>query len=208
MSRNARAAGKKSCPCRRESEMLKPDFSIKRVAILFGAFALGACAVVPTGPSVMVLPGTGQSIERFRQDDAYCRDFSMQQIGGKSAGQASNESLASSAAVGTAVGAVAGAAIGGGREGAAVGAGAGLLMGTAVGTGSARSSRIGTQRQYDDAFIQCMYAKGHRVPVPASLATPQSKTVRHGDAGIPPPPPGAPPPPPPGSPPPPPPSAK
>ena len=27
--------------------MLKPDFSIKRVAILFCAFALGACAVVP-----------------------------------------------------------------------------------------------------------------------------------------------------------------
>lgn len=185
--------------------MVKPNFSFSRLAILMGALALGACAVVPTGPSVMVLPGTGQSIERFRQDDAYCRDFSLYQIGGKTAGQASGESLATSAAVGTAVGAVAGAAIGGGSEGAAVGAGAGLLVGTAVGTGSARSSRIGTQRQYDDAFIQCMYAKGHRVPVPASMATAQSKAIKHSDAGIPPPPPGAPPP---GSPPPPPPSAK
>jgi hypothetical protein len=188
--------------------MSNVNFSLRRLSVLVGALALGACAIVPTGPSVMVLPGTGQSIERFRQDDAYCRDFSLIQIGGKTPGQASGESLATSAAVGTAIGAVAGAAIGGGREGAAVGAGAGLLVGSAVGSGSARSSRIGTQRQYDDAFIQCMYAKGHRVPVPASMATAQSKAVKHSDVGIPPPPPGTPPPPPPGSPPPPPPSAK
>lgn len=175
----------------------------KRLLVVAIALSLGACAVVPTGPSIMVLPGTGQSIEQFRADDVYCRDYSMVQIGGKTASQASSESLATSAAVGTAVGAVAGAAIGGGREGAAVGAGAGLLVGTAAGAGAARSSGFGTQRQYDNAYIQCMYAKGHRVPVPASMAT--AKAVKHTDAGIPPPPPGAPPPPPPGTPPPPPP---
>ena len=90
---------------------------------------------------------------------------------------------------------LAGAAIGGNGQGAAIGAGAGLLMGSAVGSDSARASGVGTQRQYDNAYIQCMYSKGHRVPVPANMS--YSAPVRAQDAGIPPPPPGSPPPPPP-----------
>jgi hypothetical protein len=167
---------------------------------------LGACAVLPNGPSVMVLPGTGQTLDRFRADDGECRDFAYYQIGGKTAEDASRQSAVTSAAVGTAIGAVAGAAIGGGRDGAAVGAGTGLLMGSAVGSDTARTSGYGTQRQYDNAYIQCMYAKGHRVPVPANMA--YQKPVRAADAGIPPPPPGSPPPPPTGVVPPPPPPGK
>ena len=169
-----------------------------RFSALSGALLLGACTVMPTGPSVMVLPGTGQSIERFRADDADCRQFAHYQTGGRSAEQAAQQSAVTSAAVGTAIGAVAGAALGG-RDGAAVGAGAGLLVGSAAGADNARSSGIGTQRQYDNAYIQCMYTKGHRVPVPASMAAQmQQRPVRATDAGIPPPPPGSPPPPPPG----------
>lgn len=156
---------------------------------------LGACTVLPTGPSVMTLPGTGQSLERFREDDAFCRQYAFIQIGGKTSQQAAQQSVVTSAAVGTAVGAVAGAAIGGNAQGAAVGAGAGLLMGSAMGTDAARTSGYGTQRQYDNAYIQCMYAKGHRVPVPGNVT--YSRPVKAADAGIPPPPPGAPPPPPP-----------
>jgi hypothetical protein len=143
----------------------------------------------------MVLPGTGQSIESFREDDMYCRQYAHIQIGGKTAENAARESAVTSAAVGTAVGAVAGAAIGGHR-GVGTGAGVGLLMGSAVGADSAHASGVGTQRQYDNAYIQCMYTKGHRVPVPASMAYPRA--VRSTDAGLPPPPPGSPPPPPPG----------
>ncbi len=168
----------------------------RRLAIAIGAIALGACTVLPTGPSVMVLPGTGQSIERFREDDMYCRQYAQIQIGGKTAEQASKESAVTSAAVGTAVGALAGAAIGGDARGAAVGAGAGLLMGSAIGSDTAQASGGGTQRQYDNAYIQCMYAKGHRVPVPANMS--YSRPVKATEAGIPPPPPGSPPPPPPG----------
>ena len=171
----------------------KIDFP--RLTVLAGALLLGACTVLPTGPSVMVLPGTGQSIERFREDDQYCRQYSHIQIGGKTAGEASRESAVTSAAVGAAIGAVAGAAIGGDGRGAATGAGVGLLLGSATGADSARASGVGTQRQYDNAYIQCMYSKGHRVPVPANMAYPRA--VRSTDAGIPPPPPGAPPPPPP-----------
>lgn len=168
---------------------------LPRLSMLGGALLLGACTVMPTGPTVMVLPGTGQSIESFREDDLFCRQYAHIQIGGKTAENAARESAVTSAAVGTAVGAVAGAALGGNR-GAAAGAGVGLLVGSATGADAARASGVGTQRQYDNAYIQCMYSKGHRVPVPASMAYPRA--VRSTDAGIPPPPPGSPPPPPPG----------
>lgn len=175
---------------------------MRRSTVLLAATAVAACTVMPTGPTVMVLPGTGQTIESFRDDDAYCRQFAYIQIGGKTAEQASRESAVTSAAVGTAIGALAGAAIGGGRQGAAVGAGAGLLMGSAVGSDSARASGVGTQRQYDNAYIQCMYSKGHRVPVYGNMTAPvravrSEAPMAPASASIPPPPPGSPPPPPP-----------
>jgi hypothetical protein len=179
-----------------------------RTAVVVGALFLGACTVLPTGPTVMVLPGSGYSIEAFREDDGYCRQYAHIQIGGKTAENAARESAVTSAVVGTAIGAVAGAALGGNR-GAAAGAGVGLLVGSASGADSARASGMGTQRQYDNAYIQCMYTKGHRVPVAANMAVPRS-VARTPEASIPPPPPGttAPPPPPPGLPPPPPPDAR
>ena len=73
-------------------------------------------------------------------------------------------------------------------------------MGSATGADSARASTGGTQRQYDNAYIQCMYAKGHRVPVPSQYellgACAFVCTESAQDPSIPPPPPGAPPPPP------------
>lgn len=171
-----------------------------RWAVLGSVALLGACTVMPTGPSVMVLPGTGQPFERFRADDIDCRQYAHYQIGGKTAGDAAKESAVTSAAVGTAVGALAGAAIGGNSKGAAIGAGAGLLLGSATGSDSSRASTVGTQRQYDNAYIQCMYAKGHRVPVPANMSySPPARSSLQNqpqDPAIPPPPPGSPPPPP------------
>lgn len=172
-----------------------PKWGVASLALL-----LGACTVMPTGPSVMVLPGSGSSFDRFRIDDMDCRQYAQYQIGGKTAGDAAKESAVTSAAVGTAVGALAGAAIGGNSKGAAIGAGAGLLMGSATGTDASRASTVGTQKQYDNAYIQCMYAKGHRVPVPGNMSysTPVRSSVQSQpqDPSIPPPPPGAPPPPP------------
>ena len=131
---------------------------------LIGLLAVGACASIPSGPSVMVLPGTGKTFDQFRADDYECRQFAHSQVGGKEAEQAAGESVAKSAALGTAVGAAAGAALGG-RSGAAAGAGGGLLFGTAAGAGEGDRSSYGLQRRYDQAFVQCMYAKGHKVPV-------------------------------------------
>ena len=105
----------------------------------WGAFAalsgLAACTVMPTGPTVMALPGTGKTFDEFRADDFNCRQYAFGQVGGVSANDAATTSAVCSAALGTAVGAAAGAAFGGGR-GAAIGAGAGLLTGGAIGTGA------------------------------------------------------------------------
>jgi len=125
---------------------------------------LGACASVPTGPSLMALPGTGKDYSDFRRDELQCRQYASQQVGGLA-----DDPGVRSAVVGTAVGAVAGAAIGG-HQGAGVGAGVGLLFGSVVGAEANRSSSYGSQRQYDQTYIQCMYAKGHRVPVSAEFA--------------------------------------
>lgn len=144
---------------------------------------LAACTVMPEGPSAMVLPGTGKSFEQFRRDDDSCRGYAQAQLGGASAQQAGIDSGVRSAALGTLIGAAAGAAIDGGH-GAGVGAGTGLLFGALAGTGAADSSSYGMQRRYDNAYHQCMYASGHKVPVagqmlsgvPANAATPPPDT--------------------------------
>ncbi|MBA3034701.1 MAG: hypothetical protein KKF85_02785 [Gammaproteobacteria bacterium] len=154
---------------------------------------LAGCASVPTGPNVMALPGTGATFEQFRADDLMCRDFAYQQIGGKAREQAGSNAAIGSAAVGTAIGAVAGAAIGG-QRGAGVGAGTGLIIGSASGAEASRSVAYGSQRQYDIAYVQCMYAKGHRVPVSASYTPARAPAA---SSTMPPPPPAGMPPPPP-----------
>ncbi len=130
--------------------------------------ALAGCVTVPSGPSVLVLPGTGMNFEQFRNDDAQCRQYAEAQPGQPPQGAADNAAV-SSAVIGTAIGAAAGAAIGG-RQGAGVGAGAGLVFGSVSGASTSQVSSYEAQRRYDNAFIQCMYAKGHRVPVSGRYA--------------------------------------
>ncbi|HET7061942.1 MAG TPA: hypothetical protein VFI43_07170 [Nitrosospira sp.] len=187
-----------------------------RLLPLITIFPLAACVSVPTGPSIMVLPGNGRSFEEFRFDDYTCRQFALEQGGAPS--RASMSSGLGSAAVGAGLGAAAGAALGGG-QGAAIGAGTGAAAGGLAGANAAGTSGSITQQRYDMGYIQCMYAKGHRVPVSAQLnygparqaapyastpsaSTPPPPPPRGGKPqalppGVPPPPPGLPPPPPP-----------
>lgn len=157
--------------------------------------AVTGCVSLPNGPSVMVLPGTGLSFEQFRNDDVICQQYAFFQVGGTTANQAGMNSGVTSAAVGTALGAAAGAAIGGG-SGAAIGAGSGLVAGSIAGTGAASSSMYAEQQRYDAAYIQCMYAKGHQVPVSGQFSGVSSPRAVTPSSHIPPPPPGLPPPPP------------
>jgi outer membrane lipoprotein SlyB len=148
-----------------------------KLIIVLAALALSACATNPTGPSNMALPGTGKDFNRFRADDLSCRDFALTQIGGKTVNQQYNASLATTTAVGTVVGAAIGAAAGGG-QGAAIGAGMGALSGGAIGSNTAAVSGMNAQDKYDNAYYQCMYAAGHRIPVPASMARTYSQDTR------------------------------
>ena len=173
-----------------------------RFSPLLALLMLGGCVTIPTGPSVMAMPGTGKNFDQFRADDADCRQFALGQVGGATANDAAVSSGVASAAIGTAIGAAAGAAMGG-QQGAAVGAGMGLLTGSAIGSGTGQASGYATQRRYDNAYVQCMYFKGNRVPVPGQMmpgparsAYPPSPPA--GSYPPPPPPPGSPPPPPPG----------
>jgi len=179
---------------------------MRRLFILLITCILIACVNLPTGPSVMALPGSGKSFDQFRQDDTECREYAYQQIEGITPRISSRTSGVEGAVVGTGLGAAGGAVIGGG-EGAAIGAGLGLLAGALFGTSSASSSGNASQQSYDNNYIPCMYAKGHNVPVSGNVRR-DSPAASDGSnrrissppvnsAPLPPPPPGNPPPPPP-----------
>ncbi len=100
--------------------------------LLAAASVLGACTSMPSGPSVMALPGTNKSLDQFRGDDITCRQFALGQVSGVSSHQASTTATASH---------------------------------PAPGTSSTSYAGDDAQQQYDAAYVQCMYASGHRVPV-------------------------------------------
>ena len=147
--------------------MLKAHQSVRLLISALALLALAGCASIPKGPSVRVLPAPGKSFEQFQVDDSVCRQWAAQQIG-ETPQHAANRSTVGSAAVGTVLGAGVGAAIGAVSgspgAGAAIGGGSGLLLGTASGASSGQAYGGETQRRYDNAYVQCMYAKGNQVP--------------------------------------------
>jgi uncharacterized protein YcfJ len=168
--------------------------------LVLAVLALAGCATIPPGPSVMVLPSTGKSFEEFQAEDQMCRQWAAQQTE-TTPNEAANKNVFGTAAIGTLLGAGLGAAIGAASGnpgiGAAIGAASGAVGGTAFGVGPAYASASEVQRRYDNAYQQCMYAKGNQIP--AVVQTPSRGTW----VAIPPPPPpgwvppaSAPPPPP------------
>ncbi|MDD5412077.1 MAG: hypothetical protein PHF31_11800 [Methylobacter sp.] len=73
---------------------------------------------MPSGPSVLVLPGTDKNFDQFHIDDLKCRQLAYEQIATSQKEPDSKD------------------------EG---------------------------QQNYDIGYIQCMYGRGHRVPVPGDL---------------------------------------
>lgn len=177
------------------------------MTVLLTAALLSGCATFPAGPSILTLPGQGKDFEQFRADDIICRQYAEYQVGGQSPTEVANQNAVQSAAVGTLIGGALGAAVGHGR-GAAIGAASGLALGSVAGADAGGYAVSELQRRYDNAYMQCMYAKGNQVPIPG---------LQHREMGphsyYPPPPPpppsssdryyGTPPPPAPGMPPPP-----
>jgi hypothetical protein len=112
------------------------------VVLLF----LAGCASAPTGPGVLVLPGTGKSFDQFRADEQGCRQYAQAQVAG-------------------------------GTDGSLAGA-----------SPSGPSGRT-LQQRYDFGYTQCMYAKGHKIPMARQDA--DRYTPRPSASAPPPPPPPA-----------------
>jgi hypothetical protein len=181
----------------------------KFIVCFCAVFSLGtfsACATIPPGPSVTVVPARGKPFELFQQEDALCRRWAEQRIG-ISPQEAINKDTTTGAMVGTAVGAGFGALIGSASGqaggGALIGSAAGMLVGAASGADSGRMSGQEVQRRYDSAYIQCMYAKDNHIlgdsrwsrryyyRSNAILPPPPQATRSRANESIPPPPPGA-----------------
>jgi len=126
------------------------------------AVALAGCATAPTGPRVAVMPAPGKPFEQFAVDDQICRNYAAQSIG-QTRNDAAAQNFAGAAVLGTAIGAAAGA-MSGGHNSTGGGAAAGLVTGSMVGAGQSANASRDSQRLYDIAYEQCMYAKGNQIP--------------------------------------------
>lgn len=180
----------------------------KRVAALAAALAvaLAGCATAPSGPNVMVLPGSGKNFQAFQADDLQCRSWAERQTGVPpevAAGQDAAAGAVIGAALGAATGTLIGVAAGNPGAGAVIGAGSGLLLGSGQGYSNGLAHGAALQQRYDNAYTQCMYANGNQVPVARGSVPPpppySASSANTGRRLPPPPPPGLPPPPPPGA---------
>lgn len=153
-----------------------------KAALLFLVPLVSACATLPTGPSVNVMPAQGKPFEEFVKEDATCKHWAERQMG-NSTQETYDKNLATGAVAGTAVGAGLGAAIGSASghagAGAAVGAVTGLLFGSAIGSGAGQEGSREVQRRYDNAYLQCMYTYGNQLPGhhPVAVAAPRPVAV-------------------------------
>jgi outer membrane lipoprotein SlyB len=154
--------------------------SIVAIAILsLSISGLSGCATMPTGPSVSILPAQGKPFDAFQTEDIQCRKWAeMHSVDAANAGQ---QDAATSTLAGTALGAAAGAAIGSASgdagAGAVIGVAAGLIGGAFHGIQAANVQRAVAQKQYDDSYIQCMYAHGNQVPTPVAVVQPAPRPV-------------------------------
>ncbi|NDL65844.1 glycine zipper family protein [Enterobacteriales bacterium SAP-6] len=137
------------------------------IPLLAGIVLMG-CVSTPVAPTVMTLPGSGKTYDQFRVDDVICKNTAYSSLSGE-ASSINNRSVATVAA-GTAIGTAAGAMIGsaggprGTADGAVIGAGGGLLAGAAVAGGKGGDAQDSLQDQYNVVYLQCMYAKGNKIP--------------------------------------------
>lgn len=135
------------------------------ISVSLAALLMG-CAATPLGPTVQAMPGPGKTFDAFQSDNNSCKAFAGDQVKGQA--DAANQRAAGTVALTTLLGAELGAAVGGSvgeaGNGAAIGAASGAATGSVYGAGGAANDQAMIQQQYDNAFSQCMYAKGEQVP--------------------------------------------
>ena len=114
-----------------------------------------------------VYPEMNFDRQMFEKENEECKYYAYQQMGGQQAEQREQQNAAAHAVIGALIGVASGGLIGAGvghaGAGAGIGAGSGLIAGSASGAAAASRSSGTLQNLYDNAYIQCHYAKGNQV---------------------------------------------
>jgi len=141
---------------------------LNRWGALMAVVFLAGCMTVPAGPVVLVMPAKGRPLSAFQRDDTSCRVYAEERLGERTAQTAVMESVGGGLLFGAVLGALTGGAIKG-AEGARTGAAIGAAGGALGGYGASYGTRSTLQVRYDNAYMQCMHTRGHRLP-PGVLA--------------------------------------
>ena len=127
---------------------------------------LTGCAATPMGPMVQVMPAPNKPFSEFLADQKECKVFAEGQVDGQAS--AANKGAAAGALLITGLGGASGGMIGmtTGTPGSGAVVGAAYVATNAGSSGLdvSRASNPGIQVQYDNAYVQCMYVRGHQVP--------------------------------------------
>ena len=152
---------------------------------LSASLLLGACATAPMGPTVQVMPSPTKPFQVFQKDQAECKQYADSQVAGQA--DAANQKAAGTVAIGAVLGGALGAAVGNHRGAGIIGS-EGAIAGTAVAANQTAGAQMSIQDQYNNAYVQCMYARGNQVPGAAAQPTAEMQVA----PPPPPPPPAAP----------------
>jgi hypothetical protein len=136
--------------------------SVRAVACaLTGAFLAVACAALPggTAPTVEVLPGGGKSMVAFNDDDIACRSTARTRA---------NENTPLPTAMGLGKGEV----VASSRGRITLRDNADSTTGSVYGGSPAADAGTPTsQQRFDTAYVQCMYSKGHKIPMKEQMSS-------------------------------------
>jgi hypothetical protein len=146
----------------------------RALVALIPAFA--GCAGVAPGPVSLVMPAHGRSLAQFQGDDDQCRAYALNRLGGVSPEAAAALTLASTVIGAIGLFGLAGAAIDGARGARIGGAVGAVTAATGVGLTGATSASA-TQTRLDNAYVQCMFTKGHRIPANATTLSAEGKAA-------------------------------
>ncbi|MBF0554587.1 MAG: hypothetical protein HQK96_08550 [Nitrospirae bacterium] len=96
----------------------------------------GCITTTALAPRINVMPAPGKPLDLFQQEVEECKQWATQQVGGPRAVAHAQKSAFMT----------------------------GMLLGPDASGANAAQANADMQQLYDNAYVQCMYAKGNQVP--------------------------------------------